>query len=159
MFQLCTTTVGEVFNIWVNFLYCQLREIDLWPSGDTISENMPQNFARLFPDTKMILNATEVPIQKPRHAEAQSVTFSSCKDRNTVKTLIGCTPRGVVRYVGDNYGGSASDRQMVERSALMKDYPFKAHRLSLISLLVECHYRSVASNAIRERHCDCKCSR
>ena len=28
-------------------------------------------------------------------------------------------------YVSDTYGGSASDRQMVERSALMKDYPFK----------------------------------
>ena len=52
MFQLSTTTVGEIFNIWVNFLFCQLREIDVWPSGDIISENMPQNFARLFPNTK-----------------------------------------------------------------------------------------------------------
>jgi len=32
--------------------------------------------------------------------------------------MIGCTPRGLVSFVGDSYGGSASDRQLIERSEL-----------------------------------------
>ena len=34
-------------------------------------------------------------------------------------------PGTIVTYAGDTYDGSASDRQMVERSALMKNYTFK----------------------------------
>lgn len=32
--------------------------------------------------------------------------------------MIGCTPRGLISFVGDSYGGSASDRQLIERSEL-----------------------------------------
>ena len=30
--------------------------------------------------------------------------------------MIGCTPRGTVSYVSDCYGGSVSDRQIIEKS-------------------------------------------
>lgn len=32
--------------------------------------------------------------------------------------MIGCTPRGAVCFVSDSYGGSTSDRQIIERSPL-----------------------------------------
>jgi len=85
---------------------------------------MPVNFARLFPTTKIILDATEIPIEKPSNTAAQSITFSTYKNRNTAKTMIGCTPRGVVTYISDAYGGSVSDRQIIERSSLIAKYPF-----------------------------------
>jgi len=66
----------------------------------------------------VILDATEIPITKPRDVNAQSSTFSSYKNRNTLKTMVGCTPRGLVSFVGDSFGGSVSDRQLIERSTL-----------------------------------------
>ncbi|XP_076049417.1 uncharacterized protein LOC143030100 [Oratosquilla oratoria] len=34
-------------------------------------------------------------------------------------TMIGCTPGGLISNVSDSYGGSASDRQIIERSRLI----------------------------------------
>jgi hypothetical protein len=34
--------------------------------------------------------------------------------------MVGCTPRGTVSFISDSYGGSASDRQIIERSDLVK---------------------------------------
>ena len=42
-----------------------------------------------------------------------------------MKTMIGCTPRCVTTYVSDSYGGSVSDRQIIERSTLLTDYPLR----------------------------------
>jgi hypothetical protein len=33
--------VGQIFVTRINFLYCQLHEIDFWPSKQIISETMP----------------------------------------------------------------------------------------------------------------------
>jgi len=39
--------------------------------------------------------------------------------------MVGCTPRGAVVYVSDAYGGSASDRQIIERSDVVKNFSFQ----------------------------------
>jgi hypothetical protein len=36
--------------------------------------------------------------------------------------MIGCTPRGTVSYISDCYGGTVSDRQIIEKSDLLKKY-------------------------------------
>lgn len=33
--------------------------------------------------------------------------------------MIGCTPKGAVSFVSKAYGGSASDRQIIENSELL----------------------------------------
>ena len=73
----------------------------------------------MFPKTRVILDATEIPVQRPSDCNAQRITFSTYKHRNTAKAMIGVTPCGVVSYVSSSYGGSASDRQIIERSVLV----------------------------------------
>ncbi|KAK3880942.1 hypothetical protein Pcinc_014592 [Petrolisthes cinctipes] len=46
-------------------------------------------------------------------------TYSTYKNRNTVKALIGVTPGGLVSFVSDVFGGATSDRQICERSSLV----------------------------------------
>ena len=69
----------------------------------------------------MIIDTTEIPIEKPSSINAQKQTFSSYKNRNTIKVLVGITPKGGVSYVGDCYGGSASDREIIEQSPLYQN--------------------------------------
>ena len=63
MFEISESTVSRVFNTWVNFLYFQLKELNTWPSRDVVSKFMPQDFKQKFPTTRVILDATEMPIQ------------------------------------------------------------------------------------------------
>ena len=112
--------VGRIFKTWLNFLYYELSEFDFWPDRQTIDQHFPSNFQKMFPQTRVILDATEVPIQKPKHCNGQRITFSTYKNANTLKTMVGITPRGLVSYVSDSYGGSTSDRQIIERSPLLK---------------------------------------
>ena len=66
---------------------------------------MPQDFKQKFPTTRVILDATEMPIQEPSDVNIQSLTWSSYKHKNTVKTMVGCTRRGAISYTSDCYGG------------------------------------------------------
>ena len=65
------------------------------------------------------MDATEVPIDKPSHVNNQSVTWSNYKHKNTLKAMIGCSPKGAITFISDAYGGSASDRQIIEKSELL----------------------------------------
>ena len=58
------------------------------------------------------------PLRRPKNPKAQQETFSTYKNRNTAKVLVGVTPGGLVSYVSDAYGGSTSDHQKVEQSNL-----------------------------------------
>ena len=63
-------------------------------------------------------------IEKPGNVKDQRATWSSYKNCNTLKTMIGISPKGVVTYISPSYGGSASDRQIIERSELLADKKF-----------------------------------
>ena len=118
LFQISETTVTNIFITWVNFMYLQWGEVNLWAERNVVSFNMPSDFKRQFPRTRVVVDGTEFPIKKPSAPLAQQATFSTYKNRNTAKILVGVTPGGMVSYVSPAYGGSTSDRQIVERSDL-----------------------------------------
>lgn len=123
-FQISKTTVGKIFNTWVNFLFYELSEMNIWIPRDVVNEFFPKKFNNMFPSTRVILDATETPIDKPGNCNAQRMTFSSYKNRNTAKTMIGVSPRGLVTYLSATYAGSVSDRQIMERSSLLDSERF-----------------------------------
>lgn len=81
MFEISESTVSRIFNTWVNFLYFQLKELEMWPSREVVNDFMPQDFKQKFPTTRIILHATEMPIQKPSDVNVQSLTWSSYKHK------------------------------------------------------------------------------
>jgi len=111
-------TAQNVFITWINFCSRQWSEIVTWPDKDLVFYFAPEDFKAKFPSTRVIIDGTEIPVKKPSNPVSQRATFSTYKNRNTVKALIGCTPGGLFSYVSDAYGGSTSDRQIVERSNL-----------------------------------------
>jgi hypothetical protein len=106
-------TCDNVFCTWVNFCSRQWGEIDVWPSQELVQYFAPSDFRKKFPTTRVVLDGTEIPVEKPANPSAQRATFSTYK--NTVKSVIGGTPGGLVSYVSPAYGGATSDRQIIER--------------------------------------------
>ncbi|CAC5413894.1 unnamed protein product [Mytilus coruscus] len=119
LFNISETAVINIWITWINFMFHQWKEINIWPERDLVRFFSPYNFRRQFPTTRIIIDGTECPIRKPRSPIAQQSTFSTYKNRNTIKILVGATPGGLVSYVSPSYGGSSSDRQICESSRLM----------------------------------------
>lgn len=96
--------VSKVFTTWINFLQRELRAITLFPTVLEIQEHLPDAFHN-FPNTRVVLDGTEVRIEKPSSLRAQRQTFSSYKHYNTYKAVVGCTPDGYICHVSDLWGG------------------------------------------------------
>ena len=80
---------------------------------------MPDCFKFGYPFTRVILECTEIFIEKPSCFRAQSATYSSYKSHNTAKGLVGISPLGAVTFISDLFGGHASDRQIVVSSGIL----------------------------------------
>ncbi|KAL5006306.1 hypothetical protein ScPMuIL_015112 [Solemya velum] len=120
MFKITEKEVTNIFVTWVNFIYFHMKDLDWWPSRELVHYYAPTDFRRKFSSTRVIVDGTEMPLKKAKQPIVQQATYSTYKNRNTVKALVGVTPGGLVSYISDIYGGSASDRQICERSTLMR---------------------------------------
>jgi len=115
-FGISQTTASNVFASFVLFMAKQWGKIDIWLSRSLTDYFMPDNFKKAYPSTRLIVDGTETPIAKPSNPRHQQATFSTYKNKNTAKVLVGATPSGLISYLSPAYGGSTSDRQIVERS-------------------------------------------
>lgn len=118
LFVISEADVYNIFCTWIRFMSLQWQEISIWPQREVVRFFSPTDFQRKFPTTRVIIDGTECPVKKSKLPTAQSSTFSTYKNRNTVKVLIGSTPGGLISYISPAYGGSTSDRQIVERGRL-----------------------------------------
>ena len=80
---------------------------------------MPQPFREKYPTVRVILDATEIYIQKPHLPELQQMTFSNYKNCNTYKGLVGISPEGVITFVSSLFPGCISDKELTRRSGLL----------------------------------------
>ena len=119
-FEVSCSTVLRNFTTWINFLNLKLKEIPLWPDKDVIYGNMPKVFQELHPNTKVILNATEIYVQKPGLPDLQQMTFSNYKNDNTYKVLVGISPVGTITFISDLYAGGISDKELTKRSGILQ---------------------------------------
>ena len=80
---------------------------------------MPKSFKESYPTTRCIIDATEIFTQMPSNPAAQQITFSSYKNHNTLKALIGITPSGAISFISKLYGGNISDRELTVKSGFL----------------------------------------
>lgn len=118
LFDVSEAEVYNIFCTWIRFMYLQWKEYETWSSRDLVKFFSPASFKHQFNSTRVIVDGTECPVKKPKLPTAQQSTFSTYKNRNTVKVLAGVSPGGMCTYMSHSYGGSTSDRQIVERSSL-----------------------------------------
>ena len=81
---------------------------------------MPQSSKNTYPHTRVIIDCTELFIETPSQPRTQSATFSTYKNHNTGKGLIGISPRGDLTFVSEMYAGNTSDKQLTNDCGIMK---------------------------------------
>ena len=84
-----------------------------------VNTDTPGCFKMLYPSARVILDATEVCVEKPSLPRLQQATFSSYKNTNTYKALVGISPTGVITYVSSLYAGSISDKELTHCSGIL----------------------------------------
>lgn len=118
-FGISPSTVSRTVITWLNLMYGKFQQLPAWLSRHKINRLMPPCFKRWYPTTRVIIDCTEFFINTPSSLARQSATWSSYKEHNTVKCLIGIAPHGHVTFVSPVFEGSISDRAITEQSNLL----------------------------------------
>ena len=119
LFDLCKSTASRYIITWANFIYFKLGCVPIWPTKDIVIEAMPECFRDTYPNTRVIIDCTELFCQKPFSLTIQSSLFSHYKDHITYKGLIGISPSGAITFVSELYDGSTSDVEIVKRCGIL----------------------------------------
>ncbi|XP_055004500.1 uncharacterized protein LOC110156461 isoform X2 [Boleophthalmus pectinirostris] len=91
----------------------------MWMSRRQVQATMPEKFRQYCLDVRVIIDCTKVHCETPSAPTHQSEPFSSYKNSNTFKSLIGIAPCGVITFVSKLYTDFISDKEITEKSNLI----------------------------------------
>ncbi|XP_069125298.1 uncharacterized protein [Argopecten irradians] len=112
-------TFSKYFTTWICLLHEELKLLNPFPSREIVNRTMPEAFKIKYPSVRVIIDCTEIFIQRSSNLVNQNVTFSNYKHHNTFKFLVGITPSGVISFVSEGWGGRVSDRQITIHSGIL----------------------------------------
>ena len=111
---------SRIWVTWLDFLHSKFRTYPIWPTKACVQQTMPKWFKEIYPSVRVIIDCTEIFIEKPNSVKYQSQTYSNYKHHNTAKGLIGISPSGAVSFVSDLYSGRTSDKQLTKSCGILK---------------------------------------
>ena len=123
LFGVSQSTVSRILISWINFMFLRFGSINIWPTREEVDQTMPEDFKIKYPNTRVIIDCTEVKCQMPSSLLLNSELFSSYKNHTKLKGLVGISPSGAFTFFSQLYTGSISDRAIVERCGIL-DLPF-----------------------------------
>ncbi|XP_076621599.1 uncharacterized protein LOC143342003 [Colletes latitarsis] len=106
-----------ILNI-IDILYDCLKEAIYFPNKDEISKNIPICFNN-FKVGRVVLDCTEIFIQKPKNLCCQISIYSQYKHRYSIEYMTGVTPGGLICFISNTYGGRTSDNVIFEQSNII----------------------------------------
>lgn len=115
-FDIAIGTVSNITRKWYKLLRVELGPLIRMPERDIIKYYSPPAFKQLFPKVVIVIDCTEIEMERPSALNTQSACYSSYKSRPTMKVLVGITPSGVLSFISELFPGSTSDQEIVLKS-------------------------------------------
>lgn len=81
-------TFSTYFATWICHLHEELKILNPFPSREVVNSTMPRIFQKKYPSVRVILECTEIFVQRSRSLMTQSVKFSNYKHHAAFKFLI-----------------------------------------------------------------------
>ncbi|KAK3916958.1 putative transposase for insertion sequence element IS702 [Frankliniella fusca] len=117
LFDLTIQTCCNYFYDTVLVLSRILKCMIVWPDKEKILKNMPKCF-RNYKSTRAILDAYEIPVEKPKCIACRIKLYSHYKKNFTAKVMMVCTPSGLVSLCSGAFGGRASDKVVTQATGV-----------------------------------------
>jgi len=120
LFNMTQQDAGAVFRSWINYMFFKFGSVSIWPDREVLIQHMPEQLRKDYPTTFVILDGTELKVERPSSLRTQSMCYSDYKSATTLKGLVGIDPRGSFTFISMLFSGSISDKQITKQSGLLK---------------------------------------
>ncbi|XP_071791524.1 uncharacterized protein [Asterias amurensis] len=120
-FNINISLVHRTIVTWCNYLYLFLSQLPVWLSREAMSASTPVCFKELYPNTRVIIDFTELKAETPEllNPEIGSVSKSWC-GISTLRGLLGLAPSGAVVFLSELFVGPVSDAHVLTESGILK---------------------------------------
>ncbi|XP_040077607.1 uncharacterized protein LOC120849456 [Ixodes scapularis] len=118
LFGIHRTSASRIFYTILDVLYVSTQEWTQWFSRD-VHASMPASFQSKYPNCRVIVDCSEVRIEKPSKVTDRVNCWSNYKSDFTLKYLVGITSSGYITFLSDVYGRRASDTYIIANSRLV----------------------------------------